>query len=452
LPRSAAIEFHYVVSDEVLTNPERGFYEQFTAGSEGKPVSLDALKQLHSQGLSLLLRLYYLETFRETELSPQQLSLIDADFRTIREAGCKCILRFAYSRNLGQPDAPLEQVRKHIEQLKPVLHANADVIAVMQAGFIGAWGEWHGSTNGLETSEAMRAIADGLLDALPTSRCIQVRTPAYKRLIVGDDSYLTVETAFNGTPRARIGHHNDCFLADESDVGTYDRSRLEWDKRYVTLDTRFVPMGGETCLPSEFTEHQYARRELARMHWTYLNRGFNDHVIEQWKKNGLYVEAEKQLGYRLALVSSDCDPTAAAGATWKAELRLKNLGWAAPINPRDMVLMLRNHDGSPVFQAILPVDPRFWLPGDDIVTRFVIGIPKNMPAGNYDLYLKLVDPDERLRNRTEYMIRLANADLWDERSGLHDLKQTVAISKGGRAVSHRGKTWFRMVERTESER
>ena len=81
-----------------------------------------------------------------------------------------------------------------------------------------------------------------------------------------------------------------------TDVGTYDSSRLEWDKRYVARDSRFVPMGGETCQPSPFTEYGPARAELARMHWTYLNRGFNRRVIQQWKENGLYAEAEKLLG------------------------------------------------------------------------------------------------------------------------------------------------------------
>ena len=138
VPRSDAVEVRYELTDEVLLNPERGFYEQFTAHSEGEPISLQDLKELRQQGMSLLVRLYYLEKFRDTELNAQQRSLIETDFRTIRAAGCKSILRFAYSRGLGQPDAPLDVVLNHIEQLKPILQENADVIAVMQAGFIGA--------------------------------------------------------------------------------------------------------------------------------------------------------------------------------------------------------------------------------------------------------------------------------------------------------------------------
>ena len=127
---------------------------------------------------------------------------------------------------------------------------------------------------------------------------------------------------------------------------------------FVALDSRYVPVGGETCQPSQFTEYRFARAELERMHWTYLNRGFNRRVIQQWKMNGLYAEAEKLLGYRLSLVSSDCDPSTAAGAAWKVELKFKNLGWAAPINPREVNLVLRAPDGSPDYQVAVPVDPR----------------------------------------------------------------------------------------------
>lgn len=81
---STAVEVRYELLDDAVTNPERGFYEQFTAGSEGEPLKLDELRQLREQGVSLLLRLYYLEKFREVELSPQQLSLIESDFSTLR--------------------------------------------------------------------------------------------------------------------------------------------------------------------------------------------------------------------------------------------------------------------------------------------------------------------------------------------------------------------------------
>ena len=39
------------------------------------------------------------------------------------------------------------------DRLKPFLEENKDVIQVVQAGMIGAWGEWHSSFHGLEKSD-----------------------------------------------------------------------------------------------------------------------------------------------------------------------------------------------------------------------------------------------------------------------------------------------------------
>ena len=57
-----------------------------------------------------------------------------------RKAGIKIILRFAYSIAMDEPDAPLSVILQHLDQLKPILQENKDVIAVLQAGFIGSWG------------------------------------------------------------------------------------------------------------------------------------------------------------------------------------------------------------------------------------------------------------------------------------------------------------------------
>jgi hypothetical protein len=437
-----AREVHYTLSDEVLVNPERGFYQQFTAHTDEEPLKLSDLKRLRERGLTLLLRLYYLESFRDADLSDKQLEMIASDFIAIRKAGYKCILRFAYSNGQGRPDAPLKIVLRHIEQLKPLLQDNADVIAVMQAGFIGAWGEWHGSTNGLETDEAMRTIVEHLLDALPATRCIQVRTPRYKRIVIGNDEFLTSETAFDGTSQARIAHHNDCFLASETDVGTYEDDRLEWDKRYVAMETRFVPMGGETCGPSQYTEYEFARRELARMHWTYLNQGFHRSVIRQWKENGLYAEADKLLGYRLTLVSSLCDVSAVAGAALNIDLKIKNVGWAAPINPREVTLLLKAKDNSCAYQAILPEDPRRWLPGEATTIRCEIGIPESMTPGEYKISLRLSDPEPHLKPRGQYAIQLANQGLWNALTAEHDLQQTVEVIKKSQLQTFAGQVYF----------
>ena len=41
------------------------------------------------------------------------------------------------------------------------------------------------------------------------------------------------------------GHHNDCFLADATDSGTYVNKSVEYP--YLQQDTLYCAMGGETC-------------------------------------------------------------------------------------------------------------------------------------------------------------------------------------------------------------
>ena len=69
-------------------------------------------------------------------------------------------------------------------QLKPFLEKNKDLILVVQAGMIGAWGEWHSSIQGLENSEETKAaVLEKLLSVVPVERNVQVRLPEFKNLL-----------------------------------------------------------------------------------------------------------------------------------------------------------------------------------------------------------------------------------------------------------------------------
>ena len=161
---------NYVETKELFPNPERGFYRY--------SISTDSLterkvRESRNENTTLIFRFYYLKDFRNAPLSNDLLTQVEHDMAVLRKAGGKAVVRFAYSNSGTEPDAPLSVVLQHIEQLRPVLQRNKDVIAVLQAGFIGAWGEWHSSTNGLETDETRKAILDKLLDVLPVDRFVQ---------------------------------------------------------------------------------------------------------------------------------------------------------------------------------------------------------------------------------------------------------------------------------------
>ncbi len=424
-PVQAGVQTYPADDGRNLVNPERGLYEQFTSQAEQNPLNESALKQMREEGLSLILRMYYLKTFRDRPLSEAQLGMIDHDFSVMRRAGVKCVLRFAYSQAIGEPDAPIDIVMTHMQQLKPIVRRHADVILTAQAGFVGAWGEWHASMNDLSEPDHAKRIVDAWLDILPASRTVQLRTPRQKWMILGHDVPLTREQAFTDTPIARIGHHNDCFISSDTDVGTYEN--IEKEKAYLFKETRYVPMGGETCALTRFAEPDNARAELEKLHFTYLNLGYHPEVIEKWRSDGFFQEVRNRLGYRLSLVSLEVPGDATAGGELPIRMELINTGFAAPCNPRLVQLVLVHSATGETRTIPIPAEARDWLPGAPIVMETLLSLPNDMVEGMYRLYLAMPDPEPTLRDRPAYAIQLANPGLWDERTGRHDLRASLHI-------------------------
>lgn len=54
---------------------------------------------------------------------------------------------------------------------------------------------------------------------------------------------LAEASAFDGSDAARVGHHNDCFLASDDDWGTYEDPIDDW-KAFIAQEGRFTPVGG----------------------------------------------------------------------------------------------------------------------------------------------------------------------------------------------------------------
>lgn len=237
---------NYISTNELFPNPERGFYKY--TDSKGTPaLSEQTLRSYRQKQISLIYRLYYLKDFKNAPISDAFLSQIKQDMEVARKAGIKMILRFAYSLAMDEPDAPLAVILQHLDQIKPILQEDKDVIAVLQAGFIGSWGEWYYTTNNLNNDAARKAILDKILEVLPTDRTVQVRTPNYKRNYIGVKTAIKAEDAFSGRVVARIGHHNDCFMASVDDYGTY--TDVAVDKSYLNAEGLYLPIGGETCPP-----------------------------------------------------------------------------------------------------------------------------------------------------------------------------------------------------------
>jgi hypothetical protein len=252
----------YAPDEADFANPERGFYHQDTPlwlGTEYIPQQLEELQALRAEGISLLRWYFVIDEFRQRPLDEPTLVYLDQQLDLVRRAGLKVIPRFAYNFPLSgsypyqDPDAPLEQVLVHIDQLEPLLRKHSDIIAFLEAGFVGAWGEWHSSTHGLIDEETglndqSRALVDRLLATLPSERMLALRYPRHRQQLFGD-GLLTPQQAFSGSPQARIGFHDDCFLASATHWGTFseDAETRQAERSYLRQESRFVPQSGETC-------------------------------------------------------------------------------------------------------------------------------------------------------------------------------------------------------------
>lgn len=411
----ATTTVHYPHATDDVLNPERGFH-----------VDVDLLggrdfSYVRAQGYTLGYAGVRLDPYRYDALPQTLLDQLQAGFAAVREAGIKVILRFLYNHDERGADAPKERILQHIAQLTPILQANADVIAVMDAGFIGAWGEWHSSTHGLDNQRDRGDVLWAILTALPPSRFVTVRSPLYKSQAYGDP--MPADLAFDGSHRARVGYLNSCFLASDTDLGTYAEPIDRW-KDFIAHEGRFTPVGGETCrLNPPRTDCPTAKEELARMHWSFLNSIYHWDVLATWRAQGCLEEIRRDLGYRLEVVSTTFDETVAPGGVLHVDIRLRNTGYAAMYNARPVYLVFDD------LQIELPVDPRRWEPGKTHAIRAQVRIPADMRPGFHRLGLWLPDADPRLREPARvglYSVRLANTR-WE--SPINVLSDEVVVTE-----------------------
>ena len=412
-------------------NPERGYYSGYKLENAGDATSV------RNGGFTLAISIVNLDAYTWSALPAAFLTKLNDGFAQARRAGIKLIVRFTYD-DTGGGDATQARMLGHITQLTPVLRDNADVIAVVQAGMIGAWGEWHSSTNGMDNSTSRGEVIKALLAALPSSRSVQLRKPTFKNAYRA--GALTTTEAFTGSSRSRLGHHNDCFLASASDLGTYDSPIDTW-KTYLATDTQYAPMGGEACVVyTARTNCTTALAELRRFHWSYLNRMYNASVINQWISEGCESTIRRELGYRFVATRVAHTPRVAPGGVLGLELDLNNKGFSIPMNQRPIDVVLTS--GSTRKVARLTFDARRVPAGATTTIRANLRVPANLPVGTYTMSLRLPDASSKLTADPRYAIQLANSGMWDATTGDNVLTRNLVIDAAAGGATDLSATTF----------
>lgn len=359
-------------------------------------------------GYLLIYAYVMLDNFRNASLSTAFLEEFEQSLRNAQAAGVKLILRFSYNNpppDVIEDDAPLERVLEHIEQLGPILMRHQEVLAVIQAGFIGQWGEAHHSTHGLDTRINKAIIRDAIHAAFPPDIPVQWRRPP---------DLLRWEQAGE---RRGFGFHNDCFLASPDDVGTYtgtDR-RQQRQRRFAAGLTDWTPFTAETCDqegPPRMTCADILG-EGAEYHLSMLNGRENEAYFRPaWEAGGCLDEIARSLGYRLRLDSADVHGR-------RLSVWVTNQGWARIYSHRPLMATLHRGDrqiGQPVQ---LGGERLLGAVGPGETLRFRGAFDRRIRSGDR---ICLASPDPHAQALAAYAVRFANADVaghsaWDAATG-----------------------------------
>jgi hypothetical protein len=436
-------------------NPERGFMRYTTLTSPGN------YAQIRAQGQTLVWGRVVASSFRNQPLSQSFLNSIQNGLNVARANGLKVKFRLAYNDGWQEPDAPKAVILNHIQQLKPLWEQNKDVIFNLDAGFIGSWGEWHNSTNGLDNPVDRSEILNAILDAVPVDRTVGVRYPHFKREIFGgsqqsDAAVITAANAFDGSDLSRVGHLNDCFLSSANDVGTYVNPGGLWpvsrELSYIGGESRYSIHGGETCSLHARNNSVAAIAEMEKLHTDYLNIDYHPGVIQKWKDDGKFDEIQRRLGYRFELRTASLPTEVRPGGLIPLEFTIANVGFGELFNARKVEVTFRNNASGEQQTASLEVDPRFWSGGTTNTVTAYLAVPESLAEGTYSLGLWMPDLEESLRTDVRYSIRFANVGLWDPATGINSLTDSLVVSQAAPGPQYENLTQFAEVTDLESLR
>jgi hypothetical protein len=444
----------YQQSTADIPNPERGIYHHDSDCNRKvwDNAFFNDIRE-HYPNRTVVMCVFYLNYQKEDKNSELtfEVDFFKAQAAAARTNKFKMIVRFGYfdctaqeqiekltNPNIdcdvkGSTDASLPWIEAHLDTLRDALIEYKDVIAFVQAGFIGQWGEWHGSAHFAHNGDFAnrRKVIDKIRSILP-QHMVQVRSPFFKMKMYPE----LIDANFAAAGPPKIGHHNDCFLATPDDKGTYVNvadPTIAMQKEFLAKDTVNLAMGGETCQISvpDPTRSQCdnAKVELALYHYTYLNGVYSADVLNSWVAGDCMEEIKQRLGYRLSLVESTFPSIVKRKSMLSANIKIKNTGYAAPVNNRSAYLVLRNRATRVIaVRQLLTSNPRNWQPGTVITIPISAYIPASATAavGEYDVFVSMADPNPAL-SAPEYAIQFANPGVWDTEPGLNQLQHTVQI-------------------------
>jgi hypothetical protein len=380
-------------------------------------------------------------------------------------------------------------VQYHLWQLREVFGEYEDCIMAVKAGIFGPWGEMHSSSyartkegyhwllkallNYVPASRSILAHAGGVM--------------AWHNVEYNTNYSFTnlMPAPKPGTPAQRFGMFNDSYSAGGGDtyndngslsegyalIGTgkaedFNRNAaLKW----IRHQNNFY--GGESVGPGS-DDNIYPRfpnvpYEAAYAQTTHLNTSWNQRTYKLWGdfiynkenitapftpphdgvtrtaifdplyngRNGMEYMRDR-LGYRLVLREAKASEWVKQDGKLAFEGKIQNVGFGNIVNRKKVSVILKSKDANTTYTAVTNIDARDWRPDlDGRATNksawrklnFAINMREfgNVPAGEYEIFLKINDPKETSSNRR--CIQFANHNIWNADLGANLVGSTKIV-------------------------
>ena len=272
----------------------------------------------------------------------------------------------------------------------------------MDIGTVGRWGEWHTGGTGMEMPgpETMHTIIDHYFESFK-------ETPLIMLIGGGEGLRYAIEKG--------AGWRADCL----GDMGGFDPNWSHMKDFYQpALDEagannawEHAPVIFETCWTiqkwyDEGWDIDYILSEALRWHVTGLNNGTESFPEPWWDK---LMEFEKKMGYRFAIKEFRHPDRTHAGKSMLIDMTWANEGVAPIYYNYPLALQFKPVKGGDPIVVDLGVDTRSWMPSEAIPMQLNLDIPPEMPAGEYEVGVALLDP-----NTMNPGIKLANEGLQED--------------------------------------
>ena len=422
----------YEESKETLRNPDRGFYRlvqvKLEKGDQDFQDFRGVIENINEEDTDVSIisfQVNLINYVEDTEISDKKIDDINEYFSIMREYGYQVIFRVVYdSEGVENPEPEFDEILSQIDRLHDVYVENEDIILVVEAGFLGSYGEWHSGKYDEDINKRNELI-EKLLDIIPEKIQINLRRPSFITDYTGSMDTVTKANAYSSEKIARLGLHNDGYLASDTDLGTYEEEEREQSLNWQGKQTMFTIFGGE-CQNKDsiYTDLENAIPDMNKRHCTYMNKTYDREVKEKWKNliyNGIgiynnetgYKYIQDHLGYRLVLRNSDIDILNTGNI--EVKIKIENVGFANIVREKQIVLILKSDNEKYSIKTTIDIREK----EQDGFYEFTISeeLPEDIKSGNYDLYLNIQEPYESLMENNNYKIKLANTHTWDEEVG-----------------------------------